>query len=69
MKKFEEDIFQEIKSGSNGNFRRDGKNYLYFSKPLSSNSLTLLNVVPEQVIIDQTLEGTPFCSLSQVSYV
>ena len=58
--KFEEDIFQEIKSGSNGNFRRDGKNYLYFSKPLSSNSLTLLNVVPEQVIIDQTLEGTPF---------
>lgn len=59
-KKFEEDIFQEVKGGGNGDFRRDGENYLYFSKPLSSNSLTLLNVVPQQVIIDQTLQGTPF---------
>ena len=58
--KIEDDIFREIKNGNNGSFRQDGKNYLYFSKPLSSNSLTLLNVVPEQIIIDQTFEGTPF---------
>ena len=58
--KCNEKIIDAIQERDDGNVWIDGEEYLYFSKPLSANSLRLVNMVPKSSIMAQTLEGLPF---------
>ncbi len=57
--RIEESFLDAVKRQENGSINREGNDYLYFSKPLSANSLTLVNIVPKRTIMDQTFEGLP----------